>query len=398
MRLLRTGPHGVPQAAAARAVKTPTRLFAVPAFQAVVHCAARPLAPRRESAPGCCRRLRARRQRIGIRGRGRRSLVTGMGDRGLRSPCRRGVACGDARRAPRSLTPCAQRLLPSRGRRLPLRTRRRGVRPDRPQVPVGIGRVEEFVAVRRGRGEMRLAVAQRPVVERRKQAQRHPRQPRPRIEIPHRAQHLLRRHRERRPGPFRLVGRGVRTRLPFVGARRNRLVLGRSFVEVHRSFVHFAQRFVAPAQRCLVGVRQGGEVPRRSVDRAQRFVHFAQRFVVGVRQGFEGHRRSVDCAQRFVVGVREGFEGHRRSVDRAQILVGVGSHFVHFALHFVHFAQSLVGGVRHGVEGHRRSVDRAQSLFGAGPRFVHFAQSPFVGWLHFVAPAPRFVALRRRSI
>ena len=132
---------------------------------------------------------------------------------------------------------------------------RRGIRPGRPQPPVGIDRVEEFVAVRRGRGEMRLAVAQRPVVERRKQAQRHPRQPRPRIESPHRAQHLLRRHRERRRCLFRPLERGVRTRLPFVGARRNRLVRGRCFVEDHRRFVHFVQRFVAPAQRFVVGVR-----------------------------------------------------------------------------------------------------------------------------------------------
>ena len=210
---------------------------------------------------------------------------------------------------------------------------------------------------------MRLAVAQRPVVERRKQAQRHPRQPRPRIEIPHRAQHLLRRYGERRRCPFRPVGRGVRIQLPFVRGRRTRRVLGRCFVEGHRSFVHFAQRFV-------VGVRHGVEAHRRTVDRVQSlvgagscFVHFAQRFVVGVRQGFEVPRRSVDRAQILVGGVREGFEGHRRSVDRAQILVGVGSHFVHFA-------QRFIVGVRHGVEGHRR--------------FVHFAQ--------------RFVDLRRRSI
>ena len=194
------------------------------------------------------------------------------------------------------------------------------------------------------------------MVERRKQAQRHSRQPRPRIEIPHRAQHLLRRHRERRPGPFRPLERGVRTRLPFVRGCRTRRVLGRCFVEGHRSFVHFAQRFVAPAQRCLVGVRQGFEVPRRSVDLAQRFVG--------------GRPRFVHFAQRFVVGVRHGVEGHRRSVDRAQI---------------------LVVGVRHGVEGHRRSVDRAQSLVGDGLRFVHFA-------LHFVATTLRFVDLRRRSI
>ena len=238
-----------------------------------------------------------------------------MGARRLCSPYRRGVACAHARRAPRSLTPCAQGLLPSRGRRLPLCIRRRGVRPDRPQVPVGIGRVEEFVAVRRGRGEMRLAVAQRPVVERRKQAQRHPRQPRPRIEISHRAQHFLRRHRERRRCPFRPLERGVRIRLPFVGGRRTRLVVGRCFI--------------TPAPRFLVGA-------------GPRFVHFAQRFV--------------------------------------------------------RFAQSLVVGVRHGVEGHRRSVDRAQSLVGAGSRFVHFAQSLVGGWPRFVAPALRFVDLRRRSI
>ena len=198
---------------------------------------------------------------------------------------------------------------------MPLRARRRGVRPDRPQSPVGIDRVEEFVAVRRGRGEMRLAVAQRPVVERRKQVQRHPSQPRPRIEIPHRAQHLLRRHRERRPGSFRPLERGVRIRLPFVRARRIRLVLGRCFGEGR-------QRFVAPAQRFIVGVRQGVEGLRRSVDLAQilvcggqHFVHFAQRFVVGVRHGLEGLRRGVDLAQILVGGGQRFIKRSRRFVD-----------------------------------------------------------------------------------